>query len=31
MSEVYASIDLGGTNIHAALARADGSILAEKK
>jgi len=28
---VYASIDLGGTNIHAALARADGTILADRK
>lgn len=31
MSDVYASIDLGGTNIHAAIARADGTILAEKR
>lgn len=31
MSEVFASIDLGGTNIHAALARGNGSLLAEVK
>jgi len=31
MSEIFASIDLGGTNIHAALARGNGSLLAEIK
>ncbi|MFM7607154.1 MAG: ROK family protein [Prosthecobacter sp.] len=31
MSEVFASIDLGGTNIHAALTRGNGSLLAEVK
>jgi glucokinase len=31
MSQIYASIDLGGTNIHAALARGDGSLVAEIK
>jgi glucokinase len=29
--EVFASIDLGGTNIHAALATADGTLIAETK
>jgi glucokinase len=31
MSGVFASIDLGGTNIHAALATGDGALLAEIK
>ena len=31
MSGVFASIDLGGTNIHAALADGDGTLLAEIK
>jgi len=31
MSAVFASIDLGGTNIHAALARGDGSLVSEIK
>ena len=31
MSNVFASIDLGGTNIHAAFARGDGAVIAEVK
>ncbi|HEV7404325.1 MAG TPA: ROK family protein [Chthoniobacteraceae bacterium] len=31
MTELYASVDLGGTNVHAALAGADGRIVAEEK
>lgn len=31
MNDVFACIDLGGTNLHAALAREDGSIVAECK
>jgi len=30
-SNVFASIDLGGTNIHAAFARGDGAVIAEVK
>ncbi|MSU35188.1 MAG: ROK family protein [Pedosphaera sp.] len=31
MSDVFASIDLGGTNMHAPFARCDGSLVAEIK
>ena len=31
MAELYASVDLGGTNVKCALAGADGEIVAEKK
>ena len=31
MSDIYAAVDLGGTNIKAALANADGNIIAEDK
>jgi glucokinase len=31
MTELFASVDLGGTNIHAALGSADGRIVAEEK
>ena len=31
MRDLFASADLGGTNIHAALADADGSIVCEEK
>ena len=31
MNDLFASVDLGGTNIHAAIGRADGTLLAEEK
>ena len=31
MSDLFASVDLGGTNIHAALADAGGHVVAEEK